>query len=153
VPPLRRVRAPQGLGEAPGAISRPDGAEESGQTEATVGRSKCVGITADQRNHSVLSVLPVVKTDTSNMLPCEFCEGLIPVEKLLEHQAQCVNPQNVRGSQSLRASASVTSFSAAMAAAAGNSNDASATAIFGGLSRSHSVRSRRYCEHDEDYSV
>ena len=25
-------------------------------------------------------------TDTSTMLPCEFCEGLVPMQKLLEHQ-------------------------------------------------------------------
>lgn len=30
------------------------------------------------------------------MLPCEFCDGLVPMRKLLEHQAACVNPTNVR---------------------------------------------------------
>ena len=29
-------------------------------------------------------------TDTSTMLPCEFCEGLVPMEKLLEHQVSQV---------------------------------------------------------------
>ena len=31
-------------------------------------------------------------TDTSTMLPCEFCEGLVPMEKLLEHQ---VSPKEI----------------------------------------------------------
>eukprot|EP00092_Neocalanus_flemingeri_P014217 GFUD01015337.1.p1 GENE.GFUD01015337.1~~GFUD01015337.1.p1 ORF type:complete len:1160 (-),score=218.81 GFUD01015337.1:340-3819(-) len=31
------------------------------------------------------------------MLPCEFCEKMIPMYKLLSHQAECVNPSNVRG--------------------------------------------------------
>jgi len=34
---------------------------------------------------------------TDVMLPCEFCEKMIPMYKLLSHQAECVNPSNVRG--------------------------------------------------------
>lgn len=38
--------------------------------------------------------------DSENVekLPCEFCEAMIPMYKLLSHQAECVNPSNVRGS-------------------------------------------------------
>ena len=39
-------------------------------------------------------------TDTSTMLPCEFCEGLVPMQKLLEHQVcqreRLVTCQNLR---------------------------------------------------------
>lgn len=45
---------------------------------------------------------PAEVVDASTMLPCEFCEGLVPFTKLLEHQAECVNPTNVRGSAGLR---------------------------------------------------
>ena len=42
------------------------------------------------------------------MLPCEFCESMIPMTKLLSHQAECVNPSNVRGSGSRYRAGSVT---------------------------------------------
>eukprot|EP00094_Tigriopus_californicus_P010382 TCALIF_10014-PA protein Name:"Similar to Trafd1 TRAF-type zinc finger domain-containing protein 1 (Rattus norvegicus)" AED:0.02 eAED:0.03 QI:0/0.83/0.71/1/0.83/0.85/7/147/873 len=53
-------------------------------------------------------------TDTSAMLPCEFCEGLVPIHKLLEHQAECVNPSNVRGSSTLLSSPSTSSFASGL---------------------------------------
>lgn len=44
---------------------------------------------------------PLPKRIDEEMLPCEFCEGMIPMRKLLEHQAECVNPTNVRRSESI----------------------------------------------------
>ncbi len=101
-----------------------------------------------------LAALPTVKADAATMLPCEFCEGLVPIEKLLEHQAQCVNPTNVRGGSALRNSASVSSFQmiteAAAAAAAGTSSSRGTFLNVGGmgatgtsLSRSHSMHNGR----------
>ncbi len=95
-----------------------------------------------------------MKADAATMLPCEFCEGLVPIEKLLEHQAQCVNPTNVRGGSALRNSASVSSFQmiteAAAAAAAGTSSSRGTFLNVGGmgatgtsLSRSHSMHNGR----------
>jgi len=44
------------------------------------------------------------------MLPCEFCDGLVPMRKLLEHQAACVNPTNVRRNDSSCNSSCTSSF-------------------------------------------
>ena len=60
------------------------------------------------------SVVPS-KTEESvpgEKLPCEFCEAMIPMYKLLSHQAECVNPTNVRTNGVTERSDSTSSYRA-----------------------------------------
>lgn len=69
------------------------------------------------------------------MLPCEFCDGMVEPRKLLAHQAECVNPTNVRRS-------SVTSLPSR------KSSSASSTQLGGG-GGGH-TRMSRHDEHKMD---
>jgi len=64
------------------------------------------------------------------MLPCEFCEKMIPMYKLLSHQAECVNPSNVRGTNST----SHNRYSSTLASSA--LSDSRSTSLNGGSSSS-----------------
>lgn len=67
-------------------------------------KSSIVGSVLDKRSTSIANahVNGQLKAEGSTdvMLPCEFCEKMIPMYKLLSHQAECVNPSNVRGPSS-----------------------------------------------------
>lgn len=59
-------------------------------------------------NSSLTRPSPVQPSPSSEadsvMLPCEFCSKPIPSFKLLSHQAECVNPSNVRNPSSITSS-------------------------------------------------
>ena len=72
------------------------------------------GGVVSSKSTSVVSSLMKEEDDSENLekLPCEFCEEMIPMYKLLSHQAECVNPSNVRengSSSSYRAYSSLRS--------------------------------------------
>ena len=66
------------------------------------------------KSTSVVSSLMTNGGGEVEKLPCEFCECMIPMYKLLSHQAECVNPTNVRvnGTASERTSSSSSSYRA-----------------------------------------
>ena len=58
------------------------------------------GVLASSKSTSVVSSLMKEEENDEDVekLPCEFCSAMIPMFKLLSHQAECVNPTNVRDS-------------------------------------------------------
>lgn len=71
---------------------------------ASTSKSSIVSSVLDKHSTSIANahVNGQLKAEGSTdvMLPCEFCEKMIPMYKLLSHQAECVNPSNVRGPSS-----------------------------------------------------
>jgi len=86
------------------AETRRSSIRESASTTSNVSKSSTVSSALDKHSTSIANahVNGQLNGGGSNdvMLPCEFCEKMIPMYKLLSHQAECVNPSNVRGSSS-----------------------------------------------------
>ncbi|XP_071750027.1 uncharacterized protein [Lepeophtheirus salmonis] len=71
-------------------------------TERTHGYSRETRSSKEYKSQTLprTSNISNLSSDANTLLPCEFCEEMVPMFKLLEHQAECVNPSNVRGGNS-----------------------------------------------------
>ena len=78
------------------------------------------------KSTSVVSSLMKKDEDSAEVekLPCEFCEAMVPMYKLLSHQAECVNPSNVRLENGSSSNSSYRAYSSLRS----NHNDSSSTA-------------------------